>query len=110
MTDYYVSLPLYDDAVYSYAVSLEGNSYILEFTYNERCQLYFLSLFTADKEPILLGHALTPNYPMLKDYALIDLSGFFWMEEKADIISEPYKVYPDKIDQYYNLFYLWSED
>jgi len=32
------------------------------------------------------------------------------MEEKADIISEPYKTYPEAIDQYYNLFYLYETE
>lgn len=110
MTDYYVSLPLFDEPDYNYAVNLQGQSYILDFKYNERSQLYFLSVYTAENVPIILGVALVPTYPITKDNALFPLTGFFWMEEKAAILSEPYKVYPDKVNEYYNFFYTWSEE
>lgn len=110
MATKYISLPLYSDPDYTYAVALQGVSYNLEFIYNERTQLYSLSLYDQDNDPIVLGEALVPNYPIFKDYAIFPLTGFFWMEEKADIISEPYKAYPDSIDQYYNLFYIYEGD
>lgn len=110
MTEYYVSLPLFDEPDYNYAVNLQGQSYILDFKYNERSQLYFLSVYTAENVPIILGVALVPTYPISKDNALFPLTGFFWMEEKAAILSEPYKVYPDKVNEYYNFFYTWSEE
>jgi len=109
MVDKYISLPLFADPYYSYPIALQGSSYILEFIYNERTQLYSLSLFDSESNPIVVGEALVPNYPIFKDYAIFPLTGFFWMEEKADIISEPYKAYPDSLDQYYNLYYLYSE-
>lgn len=110
MTDHFVSLSLYPDADYNYAVNLQGQSYILDFKYNERCQLYFLSIYTAENIPVVLGVGLVPTYPITKDYALFPLTGFFWMEEKADIITEPYKTYPDKIDEYYNFYYIYSTE
>lgn len=110
MVDNYVKLPLYEDSDYNYAVNLQGQSYILDFKYNERSQLYFLSVYTAENVPIILGVALVPTYPITKDNALFPLTGFFWMEEKAAILSEPYKVYPDKVNEYYNFFYTWSEE
>ena len=110
MTDHFVTLSLYPDVDYNYAVNLQGQSYILDFKYNERSELYFLSLYTAENVPVVLGVGLVPNYPITKDYTLFPLTGFFWMEEKADIITEPYKTYPDKIDEYYNFYYIWSEE
>ena len=109
MATKYISLPLYPDPYYTYAVALQDVSYNLEFIYNERTQLYSLSLYDQNNNPIVLGEALVPNYPIFKDYALFPLTGFFWMEEKADIISEPYKVYPESIDQYYSLYYIYDE-
>lgn len=106
----YITLPLFPEPDYTYAVALQDVSYNLEFIYNERTQLYSLSLYDQNNNPIVLGEALVPNYPIFKDYAIFPLTGFFWMEEKADIISEPYKVYPDSIDQYYNLFYIYEGD
>lgn len=111
MTDHFVSLPLYNDPDYNYTVNLQGNSYTLDFKYNERVGLYYLSLYTADNIPVAVGVGLVPLYPIMQDLALNRLTGFFWMEEKANIISEPYKVYPDKINEYYNFYYLYqSED
>jgi len=109
MTDHYVRLPLYSDDKYDYAVNLQGQSYILDFQYNSRMGLYLLSLYTSENVPLVESEALVPTYPIMKDYALNTLTGFFWMEEKANIISEPYKAFPQDIDQYYSLYYLWSE-
>lgn len=110
MADKYVAMPLFSDPFYTYTIALQDDSYIFEFIYNERSELYFINLYDADNNPIVMGAALVPNYPILLDYALFPLTGFLWMEEKADIISEPYKVYPDAVDQYYNLFYIYSEE
>lgn len=110
MADHYVSMPLFPENYYTYTIAFQGNSYILDFTYNERAKLYFIDLYDADNNPIVLGEALVPNYPIFKDYAIYPLTGFIWMEEKGDIISEPYKKYPEFIDQYYNLFYIYTEE
>lgn len=107
MTDNHVTLPLFEDAFYTYPISLEGNSYILQFTFNERVQMYFFDLFTSDNVPIVLGEALVPNYPMFKDYALNDLSGFFWLEQKSELNVEPYKEFPDKLNEFYSFFYIY---
>ena len=107
----YISLELFPDAFYEYSVALQGVSYSLQFIYNERCELYFLSLLTADNELIVSSMAMVPDYPILKDYATFPLTGFFWLEEKAEIKTQPYKRYPDAINQYYNFFYIYeSED
>lgn len=110
MTDHYVAMSLFPDAYYTYSIPFQGDSYILEFIYNERAKLYFINLLDADNNPIVMGEALVPNYPIFLDYAIFPLTGFFWMEEKADNISEPYKTYPDSIDQYYNLFFIYTTE
>ena len=104
----YVDLPLFSDDFYDYPISLEGDSYILEFMYNSRMKLYIFNLYSADNTPIILGQALVPSFPLLGDYAIEGLSGYFWMEEKADIVHQPYKEYPDKIDKYYNFYYIYD--
>lgn len=109
MTVVSVALPLYDDPSYSYSVALEGNSYFLKFEYNERAALYFLSLSDADNNLVVGGVALVPNYPILLDYALPLLSGFIWMEEIPQILTQPYKEFPDKLSQYYTLCYSYDD-
>lgn len=109
MAEKYVSLPLFPDADYEYSIALQGESYILRFIYNERMQLYTISLFDADSNPIVAGEALVPSHPIFLDYAIYPLTGYFYMEEKANILSEPYKTYPDQIDQYYWLYYIYDD-
>lgn len=100
-----VILPLYPDPYYTYSLALQGVSYNLEFIYNERSQLYYLNLLDSTSSPIVMGVALVPSYPIILDYPLQPLTGWFWLEENATNIAEPYKTYPDKIDQYYNFKY-----
>jgi hypothetical protein len=108
LAEKYVNLPLFEDAAYDYTVALEGESYTLRFLYIERMKMYTINLYDADNNPIVLGEALVPNYPIFFDYALFPLNGYFYMSEKANLLSEPYKTYPDKLDQYYNLYYIYD--
>lgn len=103
----YVSLNLFDEPFYEYAVALEGNSYVLQFIYNERAQLYNFNLYDAERNPIVLGEMLVPTYPLFADYVIPNLTGYFYLQEKATIISEPYKTYPDSLAQYYDFFYIY---
>lgn len=110
MTDKYVSLPLFSDPRYEYSIALQGNSFILEFIYNERLELYCFSLYDADRNPIVLGEALVPHYPMFFEYAIYPLTGYFYLYEKANIQSQAYKLYPDKINEYYQFSYVYTEN
>jgi hypothetical protein len=110
MANLYVTLPLSADPYYSFTVALEGNSYIVQLLFNERMQLYTISLFNADNTPVVQGEALVPEYPMFQDYALPNLTGHFLLTKKAEILSEPYKEFPDKINEYYNFFYVYVEE
>lgn len=103
----YVDIPIIDYPLYEMSVSLEGNSYILEFTYVERMKLYTISMYDSDKNPLVLGEALIPNYPIFQDYALADLSGAFYLIDKSALQSEAYKLYPENLSQYYYLVYAY---
>lgn len=109
MTLQYVPVPLFADAYYEYSQSFQGQSFILRFIYSDRSQAYFFSLLDQDNVELVMGERLVPGYPLFKDYALFPLTGWFWMEEIAEIISEPYKVYPDKIDEYYRMWYVYDD-
>lgn len=101
-----VSIKLFDSPFYEQSVTLEDQSYILQFQYVERLQLYLLSIFTPDRVPVLRGLGLTPNYPMIQDYAIPGLTGYFIMLPVASENNEAYKLYPDKINEYYELHYV----
>ena len=102
----YVDIPIRDEAFYDLSISLEGISYILEFTYNERMELYTLSLYDSERNPIVLGVGLVPEYPILLDYAIPRMTGYFFLTRKSMNISEPYKLYPDQLSEYYYLVYV----
>lgn len=104
----YVDIPIIDEPFYDLSISLEGNSYIIEFTYNERMSLYTLSLYDAERNPIVLGVGLVPEYPILLDYAIPEMTGYFLLTRKPTNISEPYKLYPDQLSQYYYLVYVFE--
>lgn len=106
----YVDVPLLDEPFYDLSISLEGNSYIIQFTYVERMNLYTMSLFDSDNNPIVQGIAVVPEYPIMLDYAIPDLSGYFLLTKKATLLSEPYKTYPDKLSEYYWMMYVQLED
>lgn len=110
MSTVYVDIPLDDSPFYDLSISLQGLSYILEFVYNERAQLYFMSVYDAEKNPIVLGVAVVPAYPILIDYAIPNLTGYFWLLKKATLESEPYKTYPDKLKQYYDFVYIYDTE
>lgn len=110
MAEKYVNLPLFSDAEYEYSIALQGLSYILRFIYNERMKLYTLNLYDADRNPIVLGEALVPSYPIFFDYAISPLSGYFYLSEKANVQSEPYKIYPDKLATHYNFYYIYDTE
>ena len=77
--------------------------------FNERSKLYYLSLYNSDNDPIFLGVAVIPGYPIGLDYALNGLTGFFWLEQKGAVQSEPYKLFPDKLSEYYTLSYSYID-
>lgn len=106
----YVNLILDDSPLYEYTVALEGNSYIIEMQYNERSQLYFMYLYDSDRNPIVLGAAVVPGYPIMLDYALPNLSGFFLLIQNGQLDSEPYKEFPDKLSQYYTFVYTYQTE
>lgn len=104
-----VALPLFNEPDYIYQVALENNSYSLRFTYNETMKLTTLSIYDVDKNPVLCGVGLVPNFPIIGDYSLPNLTGLFLLESKSNIETEFYKLYPDKLATYYNLSYLYNE-
>lgn len=106
----YVDMPLYEDAFYTYSITLEGQSYIIEMLYVEKMELYTLSLYTANGTPLLNGVGIVPYFPIARNYAIEGLSGYFTLVSKAREVAEPYKVYPDKLSEYYNMYYVYESE
>lgn len=106
MTQYVqTSCPLYDLPYYSYKISLEQNSYTLVFIYNEKMQMYMMSLKDSVGNYIVSGIGLTPYYPLTFDYVIPELNGYFMLESLGSPSTEYYKLYPENLGQYYTLSY-----
>jgi len=101
----YVNVPLYPDAYYSYAISLERVSYVIKIKYVERTQSWYMDLLTRDNIPVFMGIKLVPNYPITFDY-VSPLSGFFWLSPKPDVDPEKATLYPEDLHTYYDLLYI----
>jgi len=104
----YVDLLLFPDYFYSYSVNLEDDTYNLEFQYNDFAKLWYLSIYTEDQLPLILGVALVPGYPISGDYIIEGLSGFFWLYPIQKIYTDKYQEFPENIDQYYTFKYIHS--
>lgn len=103
-----VDLPLYSDPYYSYSVSLEGVTYSLEIRYYQRDNLWRMSLLLEDQTPIAQGIALVPEYPILQDYNIPDMTGFFWLYPVPSIKTEKYIEEPESLNQYYTFKYVYN--
>lgn len=104
----YIILPLFEDAFYSYSVALEDNTYVINIRYNERSEQWIMDLLDAASNPIVAGVGVVPLYPIMLDYAITNMTGFFWLEPIAEMNTEQYKQYPEKLNQYYRMFYIYD--
>ena len=108
MTLQYVPMPLYEDPIYTYRISLESKSYTVNIYYNERMEGWLLDLYDDNGSAIVLGIRLVANYPMLTDYALPNLTGYLWLEPIGSSI-ERYRTDPFLLSKYFRLFYLYND-
>lgn len=103
-----VKLPLYSDNDYKYNISLERVSYNIRLYYNDRMENWMLDLRYADGTPIVLGSAIKPEYPMLRDY-VTGLSGYFWLSpiglNRANTVDNKFELY-----KYFNFRYVYFEE
>lgn len=105
-----IELPLYTEKRYRYSTSIEGQSWQFTFRWNDRASLWHMDIHKEDQTPIILGHALVPQYPMMLDYILEDfgLSGYFLLLPINTIISgkitDNYGIMP----QFFTLLYVYN--
>lgn len=104
----YVTCPLYDLYTYQYPIVLEEDTFTLQFIYNDIMKLYTLSIFDAQGFSICSGIGLTPYHPIIADYDLRGLTGFFQMLPIGEQDVEYYKLYPEDISKYYKFYYYFE--
>lgn len=101
----YTDCPLYDLPYYSYPIILENNTFTLRFVYNELMKLYTLTILDDQDYVICSGIGVTPYHPLILDYDLRSLTGFFQLLPIGDSGTEYYKLYPTNLSKYYKLYY-----
>lgn len=102
----YVSLPLYDSYDYEYPVSLQGNSYILRFYFNERLHEWYFDVTDDTGNKLIAGRRLVYESTAWID-EIQDLSGCLFLEPIGYDLNETLSNY-DKLYKYYKLFYLYD--
>lgn len=75
--------------------------------WNERAESWFYSLYLADNTPLVLGERLVPNYPLISEYSIEGLSGYFLLLSKAETDSEKYITNTRQLSQYYDFYYTY---
>ena len=108
MTIQYVQLPLFDSSNYFFTASLEGIAYQIWLYYNERMEQWIFNLQDVEGNPIILGEGVVPRYPMLLDYNIPDLSGYFWFEPIGKNQNETL-INPFELKKYYTLYYIYDD-
>lgn len=102
----YVVMPLFEDEFYSYSISLENQSYIVKIYYNRREERWYMDIYYPDEVAVVLGVALVQEYPLLVNYNIEGMNGFFWLEENPDIGTNKIDQYPRHLHKYYRFFYI----
>jgi len=103
-----INLPLFSDYYYSYSINLDDTNtvYVIEIQYNDYTEQWYMSLFTEDQVTILAGVALVPLYPIALDYALGDITGFFWLSPIPTLPTDKYAESPEALSKYYTFEYI----
>lgn len=104
----YVNLPLYSDSNYEYMVALERVTYKIHLYYNDRMEKWIYDIKFVDDTPVVLGEALSDEYPLMYDYELDELSGFLYLapigENQNQTLMNPFEIY-----KYYRLYYFYDD-
>lgn len=110
MSTIYVELPLYKDLKYRYALALEGQSWQFTFYWNTRCKQWQMDLRMEDQTPLVLGHGIVPQYPMMVDYNLegYGLSGYFILLPVNSTLSSKITEDSSVVPEFFSLFYVYN--
>ena len=105
----WTKLPLFDSWDYRYSTTIENTLLNLRFIYNDRTQTWNVSIYDSEMDALVEGVRIVPLSPVL-DSKVRELSGFFWMEPVSLVDDNEVKKHPDRIDKYYNLYYISTQE
>lgn len=104
-----LKLPLFNDTYYSYPISLEGNTYVLDFLFLERINDWTLSLKDSEQNPLVLGQRMTPDTELFFSYQVEGLSGYFLFTPISVIKPSEVSDNIQRPKDFYNLFYIYDD-
>lgn len=108
----FIEMPLYNDDVFRYNMSLEGQNYYFTFYWNARSKGWQMDLKQEDQTPLVLGYQLVAQYPMMEDYTLEDfgLTGHFVLLPINSTITGKLTEGPNMLAEFYSLFYVYNPE
>lgn len=105
---YTSNLYLDNNPYYSYSTILNKVSYNIVIRYSTRDSNWYLDLFSADNEPLVLATRLVPNYPLLADFIVPTLSGYFLLFPTEEVNISKLITEPENIADYFELVYVYD--
>lgn len=109
MAIFYTDLFLSKDPYYTYKQTLGDKDFFLTYRYSTRGACWYMDIHDVDNTPILLGTKLVPEYPMLEDLVLPDITGFFWLSANLPENVNMFYSQPKNLPDFFTLRYLYSD-
>lgn len=104
----YKNLFLSSTPYYSFKTSLNNIQYRIVIRYQTRDTSWYMDLYSADNTPIIVSVKLVPDYPLLKDFILDSLTGFFWLSADVPANKEKFRTDPENIADFFTFRYFYE--
>jgi hypothetical protein len=66
MSNFEINIDASNGTDFEFAVNLDGTRFVIALQWNERMQWWVQHVYTAKREPILMGKRVCVDYPMLR--------------------------------------------
>lgn len=108
MATQYDLLYLENNPYYTYSTTLGRVAYNLTMRYSTREKCWYLDIRTRDNIPVILSVKLVPNYPLLEDLQLGDLTGYLLFFPTVNANLYKLDTEPENIADYFQLVYVYE--
>lgn len=109
MTIRYTNMYLENNPYYSYTTTLEGVSYTITVRYSTRSKAWYLDVTTRDNIIVLAGIKLVPNFPILSNIVIPQLTGNFLLFPLQPANRSKLDTNPELIADYFGLVYYYNK-
>lgn len=109
MAQYFEAIPLFNEYLYSMNIALNKSSYTLTFRFSQREYCWYLDVYTRDKVPLVLSTKLVPYFPLVKDFDIPELGGYFMLFPIVESNVDKLTSDPQHIADYFQLFFTYEK-